>query len=115
MSRLVDLSLHVGAATINPVSVVRELGIVLDDELMMKPHIYKVTSVAFYHNRRLKKVRSIVRAEITTSFVSAFILNRLDYCKKVLANLPVSTVAPLQCVQNAAARLIKGLQPIGCL
>jgi len=29
----------------------------------------------------------------------------------VLANLPVSTVAPLQRVQNAAARLIKGLRP----
>jgi len=29
----------------------------------------------------------------------------------VLANLPVSTIAPLQRVQNAAARLIKGLRP----
>ena len=79
-SRLVDLSLHVGAETIKPVSAVRDLGDVLDDELTMKPHISnKVTSVAFYYIRRLKKVRSILGAEITASLVSAFILNRLDY------------------------------------
>jgi len=107
----VDLSLHVGAETIKPVSAVRDLGVVLDDELTMKPHISKVTSVAFYHIRRQKKVRSILGAEITASLVSAFILNRLDYCNTVLANLPVYTVAPLQRVQNAAARLIKGLRP----
>jgi len=77
----------------------------------MKPHISKVTSVAFYHIGRLKKVRSILGTEITASLVSAFILNRLDYCNSVLANLPVSTVAQLQRVQNAAARLIKGLRP----
>ena len=56
-------------------------------------------------------VRSILGAEITASLVSAFILNRLDYCNTVLANLTVSTVAPLQRVQNASARFIKGLRP----
>jgi len=106
-SRLADLSLHVGAETINPVSSVRDLGVVLDDELTTKPHI----NIAFYHIRWLKKVRSILGAEITASLVSAFILNRPDYCNTVLANLSVSTVAQLQRVQNAVARLIKGLQP----
>jgi len=77
----------------------------------MKLHTSKVTSVAFYHIRPLKKARSILGAEITASLVSAFILNRLDYCNTVLANLLVSTVAPLQRVQSAAARLIKFLRP----
>jgi len=71
-----------------------------------------VASVAFYHIRRLKKVRSILGAEITVSLMSAFTLNRLDYCNTVLANLPVSTIAPLQRVQNAAARLFKCLRPL---
>jgi len=97
----VDLSLHVGAETIKPVSAVRDLGIILDDEVTMNTHISKVTSITFYHIRRLNKVRSILWAEITASLVSAFILNRLVYCNSVLANLPVSTVAaPLQRVQN---------------
>ena len=36
----------------------------------------------------------------------ARILSRIDYCSIVLAGLPASTIAPLQRVQNAAARLV---------
>jgi len=55
-----SLSLHVGKETIKPVSVVRNLGVLLDEELTMKQHISNVASIAFYHIRRLKKVRSIL-------------------------------------------------------
>jgi len=43
--------------------------------------------------------------------VSALILSRLGYCNSVLAGLPKSTLAILQRVQNAAARLILELRP----
>ena len=104
-----DLVMIIAPETLNTCLKVHDLGVVLDDELTMKPHISNVTSVAFCHIRQLKKVRSILGAEITASLVWAFILNRVDYCNMVLANLPVSTVVPLQRVQNATSRLIKGL------
>ena len=40
--------------------------------------------------------------------MSAFILSRVDYCNAVLAGLPATTLAPLQRVLNAAARLVAG-------
>jgi len=43
--------------------------------------------------------------------ISAFILSRLDYCNVLLSGLPMSTIRPLQRVQNAAARLALGLSP----
>ena len=64
-----------------------------------------------YHIWCFKKVRSILEADITASFVSAFVLSRLDYCNMVLANLTTSITAPLQQAQNVTARLIKGLGP----
>ena len=36
----------------------------------------------------------------------AFITLRVDYCNAVLAGLPKSTTDTLQCVLNAAARLV---------
>ena len=41
--------------------------------------------------------------------ISAFVFSRLDYCNGILSGLPLSTIAPLQRVQNAAARLVLGL------
>jgi len=38
--------------------------------------------------------------------VTSLVIYRLDYCNSVLAGLPASTLAPLQRVQNAAARLV---------
>jgi len=38
--------------------------------------------------------------------VTSLVIFCLDYCNSVLAGLPASTLAPLQWVQNAAARLV---------
>ena len=81
---------------IAPVKTVRDLGVLLDSELAMHQHISKITSLCFYHLRRLKKVRQMLGLEITKRLVLAFITSRLDYCNSVLAGLPQSTIAPLQ-------------------
>jgi len=41
--------------------------------------------------------------------IRSFIFSWPDYCNALLINLPFSTIAPLQWVQNAAARLLLGL------
>ena len=65
----------------------------------------------FYHLRRLRQLKRHVSQDTLRQLVSAFILNRLDYCNSLLYGLPWSTIAPLQRVQNAAARLVLGLSP----
>ena len=62
--------------------------------------------MCFYHIRRLRQIRRRVGQEVTQQLVLALIMSRLDYCNSVLAGLPMSTLEPLQRVQNAATRLV---------
>ena len=86
--------------------VVRDLGVYIDDELTMKQHVCKVAGACFYHLRRLRQIRRHVSNGLMAQLIYAFVTSRLDYCNSVLACLPACTIAPLQRVQNAAARLL---------
>ena len=103
------MKLQLGSTVIEPARVVRDLGVLLDDELSMKQHITKVASTCFYQLRRLRQLRCLLGQEVTAQLVSAFIMSRVDYCNSVLAGLPHTTLEPLQRVQNAAARLVLSL------
>jgi len=95
-----------GAETVIPVDVVRNLGVYLDSELSMKQHVAEVASICYFHLRCVRQVRRCVGKDITIRLVLAVIMSRLDYCNLVLAGLSQSTLQPLQRVQNAAAQLI---------
>ena len=95
----------------SPTKLVRDLGVILDNELHMKTHVHKISGLCFYQLRRLKKIRRILGPDIAARLLSAYIIRRLDYCTSVLAGLPKSTTAPLRRVQNSAARLVKWLEP----
>jgi len=106
-------SVTIGSVDVQPTDIVRNLGVLLDSELTMKQHVNKVASACFYYLHRLRQLKRHVSQDTLRQLVSlsAFILNRLDYCNSLLYGLPWSTIAPLQRIQNAAARLVLGLSP----
>jgi len=77
----------------------------------MKRQVNKVASIcySYYRLRRLLQLRGCVRQNVMLRLVTSLILTCIDSCNSVLINLPASTVAPLQHVQNTAARLVLGL------
>ena len=73
--------------------------------------VSRVKRTFSFQLRRLRMIRRQLDHEVTSRLVSALVLFRLDYCNAVFANLPGTTLEPLQRVQNAAARLIFNLRP----
>ena len=75
----------------------------------MQRHISKVTSVCFYHLRRLCQIRNYVSQSVMAQLVTSLVITRIDYCNSILAGLPALRLVPLQRVQNAATRLVLNL------
>ena len=80
----------IGNDAVEPVNVVRNLGVLCDENLNMKSHISNISRTCFFHLRRLRSVRQQLGRVVTERLVSAFVLSRLDYCNAMLARLPVS-------------------------
>lgn len=103
-------SLFIGSVVVESVDVVRDLGVLLDSELTMIQHINHVVSIGYYHLRRLRQLRRHITQDAMKQLVCSLILSRIDYCNSILIGLPASSTAPLQRLQNAAARLVMGLR-----
>ena len=75
-------------AWITPSPCVRDLGVMVDNEMTMTSHISHLTSVCYYHIRQLRAVRRSLTTETAHALVRALVNSRLDYCNGVLAGLP---------------------------
>jgi len=69
------MSLSVGNDVIQPVKVVRDLGVYLNNELTMKQHISRVVSSCFFQLRRVRQIRRFAGEEVTKRLVMAFVLS----------------------------------------
>ena len=106
-----DTTLQFLGQPITPSTVVRDLGVYLDSTLDLHDHVSKLAQSSFYTLRRLRSIRNKISRDDTVTLVVSLVFSRLDYCNAILAGLPASTLAPLQRVQNAAARLVFELKP----
>ena len=110
VDQLPSLPFLICGSSVGPSSVVRDLGVWIDNGLTMSTHISKVVAGCFASLRQLRSVRRSLSHESFTRLVVALVLARLDYCNGVLAGLPASQLSRLQSVLHAAARLIYGVR-----
>src|SRR6218665_3718716 len=93
---------------------VRDLGVILDQELSFAEHISSLTRSCFYQLCQLRVVsRPLSSSSTATTLVHAFTLNRLDYCSFLCLGLPYVRLRPSDGVLRAAARLIGGVSKFG--
>ena len=108
LSQITIDSIKIGDSEIKPVTSVKNLGVLIDNNLSMESHITKTCSAAFYHIYNIKHIRKYLTRDLTEKIVHALITSKLDYCNSLLFGLSNSQLQKLQRVQNAAARIITG-------
>ena len=99
-------SLRIGDSEVDPVSVVRNLGVYFDDAGKMSDNLKQICQTASYGLWRIGKIRNLLDRTLTERLVHAFITSRLDYCNALLHGLDKCALLPLQTIQNSAARMI---------
>ena len=106
LSKVNISSITVGNSDVMRSSVVRNLGVFVDDKLSMNSHINKICNTSFYYLHNIKRIRKHLARNSTETLIHAFVSSRLDYCNSLLYGLPQAQIDKIQRVQNAAARLI---------
>ena len=97
--------LLISGALITPSSQVRNLGVVIDSELFMTPHVNNLVKVCSFHLRQLRLICRSLDFDAAHALIRAFIHSRLDYCNSVLSGVPDYLLGRLQTVLNSSARL----------
>ena len=92
-----------------PAQSVRNLGIYIDADLMMRTHVQRTVSRCFAALCQLRQIRQVPR-DTLQMLVVALVQSCLDYGNSTLAGIPAYLTRRLQSVLNAAARLIYQLR-----
>ena len=100
--------LSIGDCMLVPSAIVRNLGVLLDSDLSMLPHVNSVCKSCFYHLAMISRIRKYLDRKSTKMLVHALVISRLDNANSLFYGLPSSVLNKLQRVQNAAVRLIFG-------
>jgi len=104
MYQVPAVPLRIGADRITPVNSVRDLGVYLDSDLSVKTYISNCFEL--FRCPASDTECPKVAAPACTQLCHSLVLTNLDYCKSVLAGLPMNLLNKLQAVINSEARLV---------
>ncbi len=80
--------LVINGVEVVPSSTVRNLGVILDSNLTMTAHISAVCRRAFFHLRRIVRIKKFLSPAATAQLIHAFVASQLDYGNALLVGLP---------------------------
>ena len=89
-------SLTIGHSTISPSNVVRDLGVLLRDDLSVTYQVSKIVRSCNQNIQQLRTIRSSFSPDALRDAAYALILSRLDYCNAFYMNAPMCEFHRLQ-------------------
>ena len=86
--------------------IISNLGVKVDSDLTFDSQIKAVVKASFFQLRQLAKIKPVLQKKLFETVIHAFVTTRLDYCNALYMGATEASIARLQLVQNAAARLL---------
>ena len=99
-------AVRVRGVVVKPTTLVKSLGVQIDEELKLSSHVSSICRSCYFHLRQIRQIRRYLNMDSAKTLVQSFVTNRIDYCNSLLANAPSYQTDQLQRVLNAAARLV---------
>ena len=99
-------SITIGNAQIPFKQSVKTLGLTLDCHLTMNAHVSNIAQTCYFELHCLASILRFLTSTATATFVSAFVLSRIDYCNSLMFGSTHDVTSHLQRIQNYAARVI---------
>ena len=101
-----NMSIRVGQDIIQCKQTARNLGYFADSEMKCTQHVNKVSSVCFLMLWKIAQIRWKLDVETTKTIIQGLVISKMDYCNSLLGGMYSYNMKKLQCIQNAAARII---------
>ncbi|XP_061765110.1 uncharacterized protein LOC133558054 [Nerophis ophidion] len=101
-----NFQLSVENSTLSPSTYIRNLGVILDNNLPFENHVNHITRTAFFHLKNTARLRPSLSFSAPETLIHAFITSGLDYCNSILYGSSCKILNKLQYIQNSAARLL---------
>ena len=106
LSKVDDISLHIGSDTIKPIDHVRNLGYIMDSLLKNGSHVNKITSSCYCKLCDIARIRPSLETKSAQLIVQALVLSNIDYCNSLLAASQWYQLNNLQHIQNMSCQVI---------
>jgi hypothetical protein len=106
LSKINDLSFHIGSAGVHPAECARNLGVMMDCVMNMNAQVRAICRSAYFHLHNIGAIRKYLTKEVTAQLIHSFVTSRLDYCNCLLYGITDKSLNRLKKVQNTAARII---------
>ena len=96
----------IGDSQITTSSQARNLGVIFDSTMTLKPHISNIVRVSSFHIRNISRIRKYLNQSAAEQIIHAFVTSRLDNGNALFYGLPQNQISRLQHIQNTAARVV---------
>ena len=95
---------------IKPVTVAKDLGVMIDSSLSYNEHVTKTVSHCMCRLIRINRIKHLLDRKTLLLLINAFVFSKLFYCSSVWSNTSKPNVKRLRLAQNFAGRIVLGLR-----